>query len=185
MKDLGLLGPQHTYHDLARARFTPNLSYQFFDTFDEVFRALNKGVIKKGLVAIHNNASGKVSNNLERIKNEGYKLIEQFDFPIHLCLGSIRPISIQKIRKIYSHPMAIKETQKFFSKYTHITFIASTSTSGAIEELKNAQKEDVAVISSKEAIEASNLSLVHQNIEDHPNNTTTFSLIEGDSKENG
>ena len=75
--------------------------------------------------------------------------------------------------------MAIKETQKFFSKYSHITFISSTSTAGAIQELINNREKTAAVISSKEAIETNNLLLIAENIEDHPDNKTTFTLIEG------
>ena len=74
--------------------------------------------------------------------------------------------------------MAIKETQGFFLKYSHITFIASTSTAGAIEELKNNKDQNAAVIASQEAIEAQGLILLSKNIEGHTDNKTTFALIE-------
>jgi prephenate dehydratase len=179
MTDLGLLGPENTYHDIARKRYLPHLSFTFFKTFDDVFEALKQRKIQKALVAIRNNTSGLVSNNLERIKSYGFHIREQFELPVHLYLGSKAPNTIQSIRKIYSHPMAIKETQQFFSRYHHITFIASTSTAGAIDELQNSQEKNAAVISSREALEKNNLLVILNNIEDHPDNTTTFSLIEG------
>ena len=178
MTELGLLGPKYTYHDLARKQFFPNEDHKFYTSFGEIFTALKKGQIKQALIAISNNTSGKVSNNLEKIRSEGFKIINEFDLPIHLCLGSKFPLTIEKIKKIYSHPMAIKETQRFFAKYSHITFVASTSTSGAIEELNGNRQRNAAVISSKEAIESNQLVLVSENIEDDPKNTTTFALIE-------
>ena len=178
MTDLGILGPENTYHDIARRRYLPNLSYTFFNSFDDIFKALKEGRIKKALVAIKNNTSGLVSDNLDRIKSYGFKVSDQFDLPIHLYLGSKSPNTVSGIKKIYSHPMAIKETQKFFAKYHHITFISSTSTAGAIDELKNNKDQQTAVISSKEAIEKNNLLIISENIEDHSDNTTTFSLIE-------
>ena len=178
MTELGILGPEHTYHDIARKRYLPHLSYSFFNSFDDIFKALKEGKIKKALVAIKNNTSGKVSDNLERIKGYNFKIREQFDLPIHLYLGSKAPNTIKSIKKIYSHPMAIKETQKYFSKYHHITFISSASTAGAIDELKNNHDAETAVISSKEALEKNNLLIISENIEDHSDNTTTFSLIE-------
>lgn len=178
MTNLGLLGPENTYHDIARKKYLPNVKPMFYKTFDDLFIALKEGKINRALVAIKNSTSGFVNNNLELIKQSGYKVVQEFELPIHLCLGSIRPNSLSSIKKIYSHPMAIKETQKFFSKYSHITFISSTSTSGAIDELKNNRDPHGAVISSIEALEGNKLHLISENIEDAPNNSTTFSLIE-------
>lgn len=179
MTELGILGPENTYHDIARKRYLPHLSYTFFSSFDDIFKALKEGKVKKALVAIRNNTSGLVSNNLDRIKSYGFQIREQFDLPVHLYLGSLKPNTIASIKKIYSHPMAIKETQKYFSKYHHITFISSTSTAGAIAEMKNSHDSETAVISSREALETNNLLIISENIEDHSDNTTTFSLIEG------
>ncbi len=178
MTNLGLLGPENTYHDIARKRYLPEAQPTFYKNFDEVFSALKEGKINRALVAIKNSTSGFVSNNLERIKKSGFKVIEEFELPIHLYLGSIHPNSLNSIRKIYSHPMAIKETQCFFRKYSHITFISSTSTAGAIDELRNNRDPHGAVISSKEALENNALHVISENIEDEPNNSTTFSLIE-------
>lgn len=178
MKDLGLLGPQYTYHDLARATFLPALSYTYFNSFEAIFNALKKGEIRQAIVAIKNNNSGKVGDNHELIVKEKFKQVEHFDLPIHLCLGSKIKLPLSQVKKVYSHPMAIKETQNYFSNYSHITFVSSISTAGAIDELKNNKKDQVAVISSKAAIEFNKLHLLAENIEDHKNNTTTFCLIE-------
>ncbi len=178
MTELGLLGPANTYHDIARKRYLPNVSPTFFKNFDEVFTALKEGRVNRALIAIKNSTSGFVSNNFERIKSGGFKIVQEFELPVHLCLGSMHPNSLDTIKKIYSHPMAIKETQRFFRKYSHITFISSTSTAGAIDELKNNRDPHGAVISSKEALEGNALLMISENIEDEPNNSTTFTLIE-------
>jgi prephenate dehydratase len=178
MTDLGILGPENTFHDIARQRFLPTLSFSFFNNFDEIFQALKDGKIKKALIAVRNNDSGLVSNNLERIQSASLKVLQEYDLPVNLCLGSNKPLTLKEITKVYSHTMAIRETQKYFSKYSHITFISSMSTAGAIQELVNNREKTAAVISSKEAIKANNLLLISENIEDHPENKTTFSLIE-------
>ncbi len=178
MNSLGLLGPEDTYHDIARKRFVPHFEPNFYKTFDDIFGALKEGKVNKVLVALKNSTSGLVNDNLERIKKSGFKVIEEFDMPIHLCLGSIQPNTLNSIKKIYSHPMAIEETQKYFRKYSHITFISSESTAGAIAELKNLTDPQTAVIASKEALDNHSLLMISENIEDEPNNSTTFGLIE-------
>lgn len=178
MNDLGLLGPQYTYHDLARATFLKGLSYTYYASFDSIFAALKDGEIKQALVAISNNQSGKVGDNLTQIEKNNFKQKAHYDLPIHLCLGSNYNFPLSHIKKIYSHPMAIKETQVYFSKFSQITFVSSKSTAGAIKELKKDEHGRAAVISSKAAIEFYKLHLIAENIEDHDNNMTTFCLIE-------
>ena len=178
MNSLGLLGPENTYHDIARKRYLPHFKPNFYKSFDELFRALKEGKINKALVALRNSTSGFVNDNLDTIKKSGFKVIEEFEMPIHLYLGSVQPNTLKSIRKIYSHPMAIKETQKYFRKYSHITFISSESTTGAIQELKNNRDPYAAVISSKEALDKNELLTISEHIEDEPNNSTTFGLIE-------
>ncbi|PWL27438.1 prephenate dehydratase domain-containing protein [uncultured Roseivirga sp.] len=176
MTDLGLLGPEYTFHDLARRRFLSELKHTYYSSFDEVFNALKSGEIKQALIAVKNSSSGLVNDNLERISSE-YHHIETYELPVHLCLGSSTQRTIDKIKKVFSHHMAIKETEKYFSKYHHITFIATSSTAGAVDELLNSKDKTAAVISSKEAIESNKLQLLAENIEDEKHNFTTFYLV--------
>ncbi|HEY9117673.1 MAG TPA: prephenate dehydratase domain-containing protein [Roseivirga sp.] len=177
MINLGLLGPENTFHDLARKRYLPNSKPHYFNSFHDIFHALESGEVEQVLVAISNSMAGKVGNNLEIIKTKGYQVLEKYDLSIQLCLGSQYPNSLNSIKKIYSHPMAIKETTHYFSKYSHIKFIASTSTAGAIDEMKSSKDKQAAVISSKEALESLNLLIIEENIHDESNNITTFGLI--------
>lgn len=178
MDSLGLLGPEFTYHDIARKRFIPHFKPTFFNSFDDIFSAIKEGRVNKALIALKNSTSGLVGDNIERINAAGYKVLEKFDMPIHLCLGSSYPNTLTSIKKIYSHPMAIEETQKYFRKYSHITFISSESTAGAISELQNITDRHTAVIASREALDNHSLLMISENIEDEPNNSTTFALVE-------
>ena len=177
MNKLALLGPENTFHDIARKRFVPHYTPCFYENFDDIFKALSQGDVSKALIAINNSNSGSVGQNLDRIKKEGYQILEEFQLPIHLYLGSRFPNSLNSVAKIYSHPMAIKETQQYFRKYSHIKFIATSSTAGAIEEASKSSEKNVAVIASEEALHHHALLVISKNIEDEPDNATTFCLI--------
>lgn len=177
MTNLGLLGPENTFHDLARKRFLPQLTPHYYKTFEEIFQSLKQGKVNQALIALKNSHSGKVAHNLEVIKTEGFTLLEEFELPVNLCLGSMKPNTINSIKKIFSHPMAIEETTEYFSKYSHIKFVSSTSTAGAIDELRNSYSQNAGVISSREALEDQKLLIIAENIQDEKDNTTTFGLI--------
>ena len=177
MGDLGLLGPEYTFHDMARAKFLPHYAAHYFDSFTEIFEALREGKITHALVATENSSSGLIERNAERISSEGHSIIDSFTLPIQLQVGSRFPRTLDRIKKIYSHPMAIKETSRFFRKYSHITFISTSSTAAAIEELLNHNERDAAVIAGQEALAHYQLLNVAKNIQDEPNNQTTFTFI--------
>lgn len=177
MTNLGLLGPENTFHDLARKRFLPDHTPFYYKSFDEIFSALKDGSIQYALMALSNSGAGIVGNNLEIIKKNGFKLLNEFELQINLCLGSANNNTIMTIKRIFSHPMAIKETTHYFSKYTHIKFVSSTSTAGAIDEMRNSRDKHAGVISSKEALEDQQLLIIAENIQDQSHNSTTFGLI--------
>lgn len=177
MTNLGLLGPENTFHDLARKQFLPDHTPHYFKSFEDIFQALRQGQINKALIALSNSGAGIVGNNLEIIQTSGFRLLEKFELPINLCLGCAQTNTITNIQKIFSHPMAIKETKEYFSKYSHIKFVSSISTAGAIDELKNSRDKLAGVISSKEALENHGLLIIAENIQDEAHNSTTFGLI--------
>lgn len=177
MTDLGLLGPENTFHDLARRRFLPHLNHRYFNSFDEIFQALKTGEIGQALIALKNSGSGKVGNNQELIRSKGLQIVEEFELPVNLCLGSLFPNTITSIKRVFSHPMAIKETTHYFSKYSHIKFVASSSTAGAIDELRNSHDRHAGVISSSEALSQQGMLIISENIQDEVDNSTTFGLI--------
>lgn len=178
MDKLGILGPENTFHDIARKKYIPQYPVLYYNDFDSIFTALASDNITKAFIAIENNSSGLVGNNLERIEKTGLAILATYDLPIKLHLGSLNARKIEELSKIYSHPMAIKETVHFFSAYPNITFEATRSTAAAIEKALKTKTRGVGVISSKQALAASPLLTIAESIEDEPNNATTFCLIE-------
>lgn len=178
MDDLGLLGPLYTFHDIARRKFLPHYEPKFYDTFDQLFEAIEKKEVNKALVAISNSGSGPVANNEERIEELSLRVIDTFELPIKLHIGSKYPNTLESLKKVYSHPMAIKQTQGFFKKYSRLTFIATNSTAGAIEEHLHHREVHAAVIAGEAALEHYRILSIAKDIADEPNNATTFCLVE-------
>ena len=177
MTEIGLLGPENTFHDLARKKYFPESSPIFFKSFDKIFSALEEKRIDQALIAVENTLAGKVLDNEARIQHAKLTIVQTFDYQIDLYLASQHSNELMGIKMIFSHPMAIKETQKFFSKYSHIKFIASNSSAGAIEEMKNSFDKHAAVICSKEAIENHQLTIIAESIQDEDQNFTQFALV--------
>ncbi len=176
MNKVGVLGPQFTFHDLAAKAFLPAHEPIYFQDFNAIFSALEEGLIESALIAVYNSLAGSVGHNKERIAKH-YRLMSTHDFPIHLCLGAIKRIELNEIKQVYSHAMAIKETQKFFQQHPYIIPKIDKSTSESITKVKEDKTASTGVIASAEAIEAAELVCLKAHIEDHSRNYTTFAHI--------
>jgi len=96
----------------------------------------------------------------------------------HCLLGLPRPAppSPANVTKIYSHPQAFGQCEKFLTKHLKgVERVDVSSTSKAAEIVK---KEPGAVaIASRVASEVHGLDILAQNIEDSPDNTTRFLVL--------
>lgn len=173
MNNVGILGPRHTFHDIATHTFLTHLTPVYFQNFEAIFKAVDEQTIDSALVGISNSLAGSVGDNKKRIAKE-YNLLKTYDLRIKLCLGVIKAIDLSEIKAVYSHAMAIQEAKLFFQKNPNITPHIAASTSESIKQVKEDNTGSSAVIASREALEASGLFCLVEGLEDHPDNFTTF-----------
>ena len=177
MNRIAILGPAFTFHDLASQTFLPDHQAVYYDKFDLIFQDLIEGKIHEALIAVHNSEAGWVENNWERIQKEGLKLKAEFELRIALHLAGKAKYQLKDIKRIYSHPMALAQTKKYFIPDQGIEFISTSSTAAAIEQLKKEKSVNAGVICSKEAIKSNELYMIEQNIQDSTKNMTRFAWV--------
>jgi|GEM_PF-4539350 len=148
----------------------------YFNSFDDIFFALQKNHIQSALVAVKNSIHGDVGKNGEMITRSNFQVIKNYDLPISLHLAAKMTIDLNDVKKIFAHPVAWNECQSFLTKIG-AKHLISTSNSQAVIDLKNSSEIQIAAISGQEAIEQAGLTMLHEDIHDQEPNITTFSLI--------
>lgn len=143
-----------------------------------VVEHLENGLIEYGVVASSNIIAGPVSETVESLSGrENIEVQQTIDVPIHHCLFVKREGN--KIDTIASHPQALMQTSKNLEKlFPDTKRIEVEDTAYAAEMLfEGLLPDNVGVVCRKDAGENYDLFLMYENIEDDPQNTTTFSLI--------
>jgi prephenate dehydratase len=87
--------------------------------------------------------------------------------------------TIQDIREVYSHPMAILQCQRFFDDHPTIRLIDSADTALSAKEISDEKMKNAAAISSGKAAEKYHLEIIAEGIETHKKNYTRFLILEG------
>lgn len=180
--DLALLGPEHSFSDLAAEFYLKENNFKFPKYFardiDEVFDLVAKGKVWEGIVPIENMIHGTIRETLDGLFDYKVHIVKTITLPIHHCLITLPHAKTSDIRCILSHPQALSQCRKYLKKhFPKASLEPFGSTSAATQKLATGDDKSIAVIAPSIAAEKFNLKVVAKNIEDDQKNSTRFILI--------
>lgn len=136
--------------------------------------------IDYGVMAIKNTIGGIVSETEIAIRDKNIFNIGEVEIKIHHCLFKKIGVHNSNIKNIASHIQALKQSKENIMKlYPNCNLIEVEDTSIAAKYLSEGSlSEDTAILCKKDAGYMYNLDLIQENMEDNPNNYTTFGIYE-------
>ena len=179
------LGPKHTFSDLQVNHFqnilTEKLPKKLCKNFLEITKKLKENTHYLAVVPLENSIQGDVTEVLDAIYRQDFKILAGHWQPIHLSLCGVKKINVENyknITKIFSHPQPLYQAKKFLDKnFPKAERIEMTSTAEAIRYVAEQKNENFLAVGPKEAGEFYNLEILAENIESSKNNQTFFVLI--------
>ncbi|KAF9431959.1 hypothetical protein BGZ76_011475 [Entomortierella beljakovae] len=169
------LGPVGSFsHDASMKRFGDSVQYASQGTIGDVFDAVERGSCQYGVVPFENSIAGSVVPTLDKFIKSKVKIRAETYLPVHHYLLS--KTSIESIRRVYSHPVAIAQCQNFLN--AHLKGIELVPCASTSEAAQLASKEKfAAAICSRVCADIYGLDILHADIEDMQGNTTRFFII--------
>lgn len=147
-------------------------------TFTEVTESVMNGKAETGIMAIENSISGTILDNLELIRINSLSITAEINLRIVQNLGGLMGSSLQGLREVHSHYMALNQCREFFRKYPSVRLVESADTALSIRDVAEWNNPAVAAIGSRLAIEQYGLAVLAEGIETHPHNYTRFAVIQ-------
>jgi len=173
---IAYLGPAGTFtHQAALAMFGEKDVYFSCRTIEHVFREVEKGRADYGVVPIENSNEGVVTYTIDTFLESDLKIRAEIFLEIHHYLLS-RGKSLKSIKKVYSHPQAFSQCQKWIEEnLTDVGLVETESTSKAAQKVK--KERNASAIGSEIAAKIYNLNVIAEKIEDFIKNVTRFLVI--------
>jgi chorismate mutase/prephenate dehydratase len=171
------LGPEATFtHQAAEMKFGAMSSYIPMDSITSVFREVNKGTAKFGVIPIENSSNGIVSETISCLKEYNLKIIAEVFLDIHHTLAT-RCNSISEIKKIYSRDIAFDQCSVFLKStgLDEVEYVFLDSTAKAAKIAMD--EEGAAAICAHVAAKMYNVPILFENIEDCTGNKTRFLIV--------
>ncbi len=174
MDKLGVLGPVGTFSDEAASKLE-EFEKVYYKSHEDVFDALKNNEIENAIVAVENQLTGTIAENLDNIYKHNLHILSEIIIPVHQCFCAIS--KKEEIKNIYSHEQGFSQCKKFLENYKGVEKIKTESTAKAFELIKSKNLRGSACIGPKIAAQKYGLEIVQENIEDFKHNKTRFFLV--------
>ena len=143
------------------------------DTFGDVFRTYREGKADAIIVAVENTIHGTINEAYRQIEGCTAPIASEVTLHISQNLITLPGTTLSHITKVYSHPVALSQCQKFLQDFLpHASQIEFFDTAGAVEFVKQQQNPHIAAIASTAAADLYDLPILRTNIQDSDDNLT-------------
>lgn len=145
--------------------------------FDGVFKALRAGEVTGAIVPIENTLHGSIHENYDHLQNNELPIVAETNVRIVHNLIAMPGVRFSKVKRVYSHPVALAQCLKFFEAHPEIERMPFYDTAGSVKMLMEQKVEDAAAIASSLAAPAYGAHILKRSIEDDRANFTRFFLL--------
>ena len=185
VKTIGYMGDAGSFsdvaaHELADTMGWKDVRYCPLTCARNIMTRLRRNQIDYGVLAVENSCAGPVEEFEEAFGGADYQVLAENVLPIHHCLfKKSAAVSVRDLTEVASHPQALTQTRATrAAHYPGLQEDAIEDTALGAQWLAEGHLPDTAaVICSRRAGEMWNLDLIEENIEDTPDNCTTFFLL--------
>ena len=144
----------------------------------DVARCVAAGHVELGVLPIENTLAGSVHASYDAIIAEpGIHAIGDVVIPIHHCVLGVPGASVDSVRVVDSHPVALAQCTSFFALHPSIEARAAYNTAGAAADVAAANDPARAAIASRAAGSRYGLQVLASDVEDRADNQTRFLVL--------
>lgn len=170
-------GTEGSYAQQATSLLFPLPTILYFDGFENVFNAVEKGLCPYGILPIENSAAGSVAAVYDAMVRHRFHIVKALRLRIHHVLLGVRGAKTADIKEVASHPHALAQCSAWLRAHPGLQQIPQTNTAVAAKNLAASGQKDRAVIASRACAELYGLDVLEDDISDTAVNYTRFICI--------
>ena len=173
-------GVEGAYQQIAVDRLFHHPQIDFYDSFDGVFEAVERGECEFGVIPVENSTAGSVTRVYDLMASHDFSIVRSCRLRIEHNLLVPPGTRKQDIRIVYSHEQAIRQCRGYLSSMPDCRVHICENTAMAAEKVASLGTHDVAAIASRDCASLYGLEIAERNIQDQSGNYTRFACIAKD-----
>jgi prephenate dehydratase len=145
--------------------------------FIEAFQALRDKKVNAAVIPIENTLHGSVHENYDHLLNFDLPIAAETSVRIVHNLIACPGVPFSKIKRVYSHPVALNQCLRFFEQNPQVERVPFYDTAGSVKMILEQNLPDAAAIASSLSAEIYGGRILKKSIEDDRENHTRFFLL--------
>ena len=174
---IAYLGPEGSFtHQAAESRFGGMSDYLSLGSIHSVFKTLEAGRAKFGVVPIENSRDGIVGETLDLLSKSSVKIVAELYMPIHMAFAT-KARKLEDITKIYSKDKGFGQCREFLSQHGFLNIEQIPVESTAKAAILAAEDPSAGAICAHIAAKLYGVPTMFENIEDEHDSATRFVIL--------
>ena len=143
----------------------------------DVFACLSANTADAAVLPIENSLHGAVADHYDLLLEHNVTILAESALRIRHALIAATGTRLADLRTILSHPVALNQCRRFFSKHPHLQAMPFYDTAGAVKHVVSTGDRTLGAIAAPAAAQVYGGNLLQHDLEDDPLNFTRFFLL--------
>ncbi len=171
-------GVEGAYSQSAADRAVPFADITYVNTWEDVFRAVEDGTCRFGVLPIENSTHGSVLPVYDLMRQHRVFIVRSVRLHVSHDLLARPGTRLEEIRTITSHEQAIGQCSRFLASLPGVEVRLCKNTAAAALEVAASGEEGLAAISQESCAGLYGLQILRRAVQNTDNNHTRFIVIE-------
>ena len=172
-------GVEGAYSQLACEKLFRLPGIFYFNSFDAVFSAIEKGLCRYGIIPLENSTAGSVNKVYDLMMRHNFRIVRSVRLKVDHNLLVKPGTRLEDIKENDSHEQAINQCARYLQKFSGVKIIPCENTAIAAKYVSEAGGS-AAALSSRSCAKLYGLACLEESVQDQGNNYTRFICISKD-----
>lgn len=169
-------GIEGAYSQIACDKMFSLPQILYFGRFDGVFRAVENGMCRYGILPIENSAAGSVTEVYDLMEKYNCKIVRSLKLKVEHCLLAKPGVKIGDIKEVVAHEQALNQCGDFL-KSSNVKITVFDNNARAAQYVSQSERADIAAIASASCADLYGLRVLSDRISNTDHNYTRFICI--------
>lgn len=169
-------GVEGAYSQFACDKLFTYPSIMYFSGFEDVFKAVDSGLCRYGILPLENSTAGSVNTVYDLMKKYKFYITHSTKLFIGHSLLAPEGTAVGDIKEVFSHEQALNQCSEFIASIGAKVTVCK-NTAAAAKMVAESGRTDCAAIGSKDCAELYSLRVLKSGVQNTDNNYTRFICI--------
>ena len=169
-------GTEGAYSQIACDKMFSLPQIMYCNRFEGVFRAVETGMCRYGILPIENSSAGSVTEVYDLMEKYHCKIVRSLKLKVEHCLLAKPGVKLSDIKEVVAHEQALNQCSEFLKNHNvKITVFGNNAT--AAKYVAESDRTDLAAIASAGCAELYGLQILSDHVANTDHNYTRFICI--------